>query len=1386
MERSIIMKKSLSVLLVSLFSTCMYAFYPANVARENGDGPYLHAVMDIAHDDANIYVAKLDGHLVVINKASGEKTILDVKVGSLSYTPWAIAVHDGKVWIGTAESKILYYSNGQFHHSGIKIDWEYSNYSVLSIENITFDTQGNMFVSCSYGVGFKVDPNNNVERFTFSSKSVYSFSGHICVDRDSALWVASYGLFVYDYGLVKYTKDKETVYFFKEHPDVPQGAGNVTAMAVDEEGGIWYTAANKLTRLINDEMSVSYDCSYICYDMQFDSQQRLWMADHHGPLRMMENGAFTSYPCPFESKRWMCMDIDIDNIYIGTDTDLLIYKDGEYTKIDLSLSDETTDIPYHPLLEDGKVWKYQPEFGEYGFPYELRLNGDTVVDSRECKKLFRGDNLYAFLYEEQQKVYYRYAQNGGDWSLLYDFSLMPGDQVTDRYGTKYEVERVDNVNVNGEQLRRIIFKYTKGWQVVWVSGVGGRRDLFDPFVNTPGDYCHLVTCEVNGKLLYEGDDFMTGVVSADPESGIFKIDGLKYRLDDENNEAVIEKENRWEGELTIPSEVSYGGLTYQVTSMKRHAFSGCTTLTRISLPSTISTISGNPFIACNSLRAIEVEAGNKALKSEGGVLFSADGTLLYSYPAGATTGSYTAPDGLKTVGTEAFSRSPYLSFVKLPGSVTDIQDEGFLSCTALEKVELPNGLTRISDNMLRECSSLKEIVIPESVTSLGDYALMDCTSLKEIVIPEGVTSLGLYALMGCTSLTTASLPSTIPVVNYGIFKDCSSLTKVNIAKGIVAMNGNMFANCSSLRKLVLPESIRNLGESSFSGCSIDTLTIKGQFFSGSLNKGIFNGMGTSTILCVHWADVDKFKEFYQGTVIPWNKGVPDDSYYPMLKTGKIWNIQESRQEGSDTFYRNYSLHITGDTIINGRSYYVMCAEGDESPLCPDKSYWMESDRKVRCNDLSVIYLFSMKVGSGFINGGQEDICTAENCVDMAGRTLRQFEITCHDGSIVSWLEGIGNEDCGPLFPFGRNADDGITVKLMSVYEDGVCIFSRDGSNEQTQMAYRPMIEDGKVWKVGSGISNNLVQMVEYYYFDGDTIVDGKTCKKMMYQRYVSPDHSDYAIITQYPLFGNAGVWYEEDKKVYFSGTMMYDFSLAANDTLLFDNYYVIGPRQTGGIEGFKGVHRDVFWCTDGDPYYCITWLEGVGSIEGPHYNIYNGEEYHPFFLMSCTVGDEVIYLNDEYEDGATPEAAGARNRFDFTHTIKTKPKAPRRSEDERSVYGEYDKLQLGINLNLLADDYMVRITDDSGNVIYEKAVNASTIVGLNIDISGYAKGHYTVTVENSQESFTGEFNTLPTGIEETTKTSEVTSPHIYNLQGQRISTLQKGLNIVNGRKVAIK
>ena len=353
-------------------------------------------------------------------------------------------------------------------------------------------------------------------------------------------------------------------------------------------------------------------------------------------------------------------------------------------------------------------------------------------------------------------------------------------------------------------------------------------------------------------------------------------------------------------------------------------------------------------------------------------------------------------------------------------------------------------------------------------------------------------------------------------------------------------------------------------------------------------------------------------------------------------------------------------------------------------------------------------------------------------------------------------------------------------------------------NKTQQVAYRPMIEEGKVWKVGSTlVRDNLIKLVGYYYFEGDTIIDGKTCKQMMRQRYVNPEYPDYAIVMKYPLLQYMGAWYEEDKKVYFYNAnskqmrLMYDFSVDDNATLqIHGQSYVIGSKQSGGIKGFKGVYRDVMMLWDEEQNtYNTTWLEGVGCIDGPTVSVYLGEENHALFLMSCTVGDEVIYLNDEYEDGATPwEMDAKKHRFDFTHTIKTKPRT-RSEAEEQSLYGEYNDQQLGINLDPLDEAYLVHITDESGKTVYEKTVNAGNIVALNIDISAYPEGRYTVTIENNGESFTGEFDTKTTGISDALRLNdkgEMINNHIYNLQGQRLNTLQKGLNIVNGRKVFVK
>ena len=556
-------------------------------------------------------------------------------------------------------------------------------------------------------------------------------------------------------------------------------------------------------------------------------------------------------------------------------------------------------------------------------------------------------------------------------------------------------------------------------------------------------------------------------------------------------------------------------------------------------------------------------------------------------------------------------------------------------------------------------------------------------------------------------------------------------------------------------------------------------------------------------------------------------------YHKMGIEGKRWNYIHYYFDEDGEHYEPYSYVVKGDTTIRRTTYKKLWYQDEkkEQLVCllleegrtvlkssdfTDNSYDMpimksffEFDR----DDFGRVFTWKAVNDLGNTNWMVYGVDTIEvkgqpfrryTCLQKyseEGETLTTIEYDGEDVWHDIWVEGIGSASSGiedqilfhepPVMPISDY------TYFVSCYEDGECIFTADDFNIQTNpvidMAYRPFIEENKVWKLRSCVSGNPVQWVDYY-FDGDTIIDGKTCKQMMCQQYVNPEDPDYAIVMQYPLLQYVGAWYEEDKKVYFYNAnnkqmrLMYDFSLDDNGLFhFFDFQYVVGPKQTGGINGFKGVYREVWECGDRrNTFQCAPWMEGVGLVYGPPTtNVFNVELADPaWYMMSCTVGDEVIYYNSEEED---PYAMGGRKkRFDFTHTIKIQPKGRTRSGAEKSIYGEYNDQLLCINIDPLDDTYLVRITDESGKAVYEKNIYAGNIVGLNIDISAYTEGRYTVSVENSLELFTGEFGAQMTGIKEVSRKQEVLKDHIYNLQGQRINTLQKGLNIVNGQKVFVK
>jgi hypothetical protein len=123
-----------------------------------------------------------------------------------------------------------------------------------------------------------------------------------------------------------------------------------------------------------------------------------------------------------------------------------------------------------------------------------------------------------------------------------------------------------------------------------------------------------------------------------------------------------------------------------VTSIGGGAFYGCSGLTSVTIPNSVTNIGVAPFGGCTSLAGITVEALNSAYISVDGVLFDRSQTTLIQYPVGQTGTSYTIPNSVTSIGTNAFSYCPSLASVTIGNNVTSIGDSAFSGCLSLTSV----------------------------------------------------------------------------------------------------------------------------------------------------------------------------------------------------------------------------------------------------------------------------------------------------------------------------------------------------------------------------------------------------------------------------------------------------------------------------------------------------------------------------------------------------------------------------------------------------------------------------------------------------------------------------------------------------------------------------
>ncbi|GHU02070.1 hypothetical protein FACS1894147_03170 [Spirochaetia bacterium] len=286
-----------------------------------------------------------------------------------------------------------------------------------------------------------------------------------------------------------------------------------------------------------------------------------------------------------------------------------------------------------------------------------------------------------------------------------------------------------------------------------------------------------------------------------------------------------------------------------VTSILWRAFAGCTGLTSISIPASVTTIESRAFEGCTGLTS---EQNGFEVITLGGV---GGGVLITRYTG--TSAAVLIPSRIRglpvtSIEESAFANRKDLTTINILDGVTTIESEAFSGCTGLTSVNIPASVTYIGIDAFEGCTGLTSeqsglkililggvgggaiitgytgtaaaVLIPATVggtpvTRIERDAFKDCTGLTSVSIPESVTTIGDWAFYGCTGLTSVSIPASVTTIDVAAFSGCTALTSVSIPSGVTTIESEAFSGCTGLTSVSIPESVTHIGFDTFSGCT---------------------------------------------------------------------------------------------------------------------------------------------------------------------------------------------------------------------------------------------------------------------------------------------------------------------------------------------------------------------------------------------------------------------------------------------------------------------------------------------------------------------------------------------------------------------------------------
>ena len=275
-----------------------------------------------------------------------------------------------------------------------------------------------------------------------------------------------------------------------------------------------------------------------------------------------------------------------------------------------------------------------------------------------------------------------------------------------------------------------------------------------------------------------------------------------------------------------------------VTSIGAFAFSGCTRMTSVTIPSSVTLIEYSAFENCSGLNRVQISDMN--------AWYAIDFSNAYANPLYYADHFYvntnevvnlTVTSNISEIKDYAFVGFIGLHSVNIGNNVTSIGYQAFKNCSSLNSVTIGSSVNTIEDEAFRNCSSLASITIPNNVTSIGTDAFKDCTNLTSVTLNNSeiaaaiytasnnlknifgeqvhsytfgsyVSSIGQYACYGCTGLTSLTIPYSVSFIRTNAFYGCTGLTSVTFQGTPLLFESQAFGDCTGLTRV----NINNLAD----------------------------------------------------------------------------------------------------------------------------------------------------------------------------------------------------------------------------------------------------------------------------------------------------------------------------------------------------------------------------------------------------------------------------------------------------------------------------------------------------------------------------------------------------------------------------------------------